>query len=210
MDDLDVSRPSESSQADVTLVTRGITVTACVAVSTDHALVVSPQGEGSAWKAAVAHGDKVEVFWVAGNEERTLPAKIVDVDGGEEPRWHLAPTGPAERSQRRKAVRARVVLPAYIPWADGQLVGETVDLSEAGARCMVDGWGLPPEAETRLEVSLTLGDEVVHLRSQVVRQQAQGARWLLSVKFLDVSERDGDQLRKRVFQALREERAAAE
>ena len=43
-----------------------------------------------------------------------------------------------------------------------------------------------------------------------MRQQAQGARWLLSVKFLDVSERDGDQLRKRVFQALREERAAAE
>jgi c-di-GMP-binding flagellar brake protein YcgR len=43
-----------------------------------------------------------------------------------------------------------------------------------------------------------------------VRQQTQAGRWLLSMKFLDVSERDGDQLRKRVFQALREERAAAE
>src|SRR5689334_22238440 len=105
MDEIDVNRPQESSQADVTLITRGITVTACVVVSTDHALVVAPQGEGSAWKMAVEHGDKVEVFWVAGNEERTLPAKILEVDGGAEPQWHLAPTGPAERSQRRKAVR---------------------------------------------------------------------------------------------------------
>src|SRR3954463_9089895 len=108
MDEIDVNRPPESSQADVTLVTRGITVTACVDVSTDFSLVVSPQGEGSAGKATVDDGDKVEGFWVAGNEERTLPARIVEVDAGERPRWHLAPTGPAQRSQRRKAVRARV------------------------------------------------------------------------------------------------------
>jgi len=34
-------------------------------------------------------------------------------------------------------------------------------------------------------------------------------RWLISLSFLDVPERDADALRKRVFQALREERAAA-
>ncbi|RBY75355.1 hypothetical protein DQ239_16885 [Blastococcus sp. TF02-09] len=206
----DASRPHESSRADVTLVTRGITVTAAVDVSTESTIVVRPEGDGAAWKSSVKDGDPVELYWVGAEEERTLPAKIVDVETGEEVRWHLLPTGPAERSQRRRAVRARVALPAYIPWADGQLVGETVDLSEAGARCMVDGWGLPPEPDTRLDVSLTLGAETVHLRGQVVRQQTQGARWLLSMRFLDVSERDGDQLRKRVFQALREERAAAE
>ena len=70
--------------------------------------------------------------------------------------------------------------------------------------------GLPPEAETRLEVSLAVGDEVVHLHGLVVRQQAQSPRWLLSMKFLDVPEREGNVLRRRVFQALREERAAAE
>jgi hypothetical protein len=210
MTDPDANRPHESSRADVTLVTRGITVTAAVDISTEFSIVVRPEGDGAAWKTAVKDGDPVELYWVGAEEERTLPAKIVDVEPGDEVRWHLQATGPAERSQRRRAVRARVVLPAYIPWADGQLVGETVDLSEAGARCMVDGWGLPPEAGTRLEVSLTLGEDVVSLRSQVVRQQTQGARWLLSMKFLDVSERDGDQLRKRVFQALREERAAAE
>ena len=34
-----------------------------------------------------------------------------------------------------------------------------------------------------------------------------GARWLLSIRFRDVQEKDGDRIRRRVFQALREERA---
>ena len=97
----------------------------------------------------------------------------------------------------------------YLPWADGQLVGETIDLSEAGVRVVVDGWALPPEAGTRLEVGLMLDDEAVHVRGQVVRLQDNGGRWLMSLSFLDVPERDADALRKRVFQALREERAAA-
>jgi hypothetical protein len=210
MSDPDASRPHESSRADVTLVTRGITVTAAVDVSTEFSIVVRPEGDGAAWKTAVKDGDPVELYWVGAEEERTLPAKIVDVEPGDEVRWHLQATGPAERSQRRKAVRARVVLPAYIPWADGQLVGETVDLSEAGLRALVDGWGIPPEPGTRLEVSLTLPDEVLHLRGHVVRQQANGARWLLSMSFVDVSDRDANSLRRRVFQALREERALAE
>jgi len=77
-------------------------------------------------------------------------------------------------------------------------------------RCLVDGWGLPPEPERRLEASITLVDDLLHLHGQVVRQQAHGARWLLSMSFLDVADRDADQLRERVFQDLREERAAAE
>jgi hypothetical protein len=131
------------------------------------------------------------------------------VEPGDDVRWHLAPTGPAARSQRRKAVRARVALPVYLPWADGQLVGETVDLSEAGLRALVDGWGLPPEPGTRLEVSITMGDEVVHLRGDVVRQQANGPRWLVSMSFVDVPDHESDLLRKRVFAALRAERALA-
>jgi len=210
MSESDASRPYESSRADVTLVARGITVTAAVDVSTEFTIVVRPDGEGATWKTSVKDGDPVELYWVGGDEERTLPAKIVDVEPGEEVRWHLVPTGPAERSQRRKAVRGRGAVPGYLPWAAGQLVGGTLDLSEAGVRVLVDGWGLPPEPGARLEISMTLAAEVLHLRGQVVRQQSHGPRWLLSMSFLDVSERDGDALRKRVFQALREERALAE
>ena len=206
----DASRPEESTRADVTLVARGVTVTASVDVSTEFTIVVRPDGEGTTWKTSVKDGDSVALYWIGADEERTLPAKIVEVEPGEEVRWHLRATGPAERSQRRKAVRARVTVPVYLPWLDGQLVGETVDLSEAGVRVLVDGWGLPPEPGTRLDISITLADEVLDLRGSVVRQQTSGPRWLISLSFRDVDERQATQLRRRVFQALREERAQAE
>jgi hypothetical protein len=47
MTDLDADRPEERSEADVTLITRGITVTARVEVSEEHRLVVCPAGEGT-------------------------------------------------------------------------------------------------------------------------------------------------------------------
>jgi len=209
MNEHDVDRPRESSQADVTLIARGITVTAQVDVSTHDVLIVRPGGEGLAWKTAVNPGDAVEVFWIGADEERTLPAKIVDVDGAEEPRWHLAPTGPATRSQRRRAVRGRVELPVVIPWAGSQLTGTTVDISEVGMRALVDGWGLPPESGTRVEVTITLGSGIVDLHGEIVWLTARGAQWLLAMRFDGVSERDGDLLRRRVFEALRAERAAA-
>ncbi|MGY1602396.1 PilZ domain-containing protein [Geodermatophilus sp. SYSU D00815] len=205
----DADRPLESSEADVTLVTKGITVTARVEVSTEHALVVRPTGEAAAWKLAIQPGDPVEVFWVGGNEERTLPAKVEEAEEGEAPLWHLRPTGPATRSQRRKAVRARVAVPVVIPWAGSQMAGETVDLSEAGMRALLDGWGLPPESGNRLPITLDLGGSSVDLRGEVVWQTTRGPQWLLAVRFEDVPERDGDLLRRKVFEALRAERAAA-
>ncbi|WP_448625125.1 PilZ domain-containing protein [Geodermatophilus sp. URMC 64] len=209
MSEHDANRPVETSQADVTLVTRGITVTAVVDVSNEFGLVVRPAGEHAAWQTSVSTGDPVEVFWVAGNEERTLPAKMVEVEDGEEPRWHLAPTGPAERSQRRKAVRARLELPVVMPWLDSQLTGSTVDLSEAGMRALMDGWGLPPQAGTRVAFTISLENTFVDLHGDIVWVTARGPKWLMAVQFQDVAERDGDVLRKRVFEALRAERALA-
>jgi c-di-GMP-binding flagellar brake protein YcgR len=40
-----------------------------------------------------------------------------------------------------------------------------------------------------------------------VRTQARGARWVISIRFVNMQERDQDHVRRRVFQALREERA---
>jgi hypothetical protein len=207
MTEPDPDRPEESSEADVTLVARGITVTAHVELSQTSVVVVRPAGEGSAWKESVKPGDPVELYWVGGHEERTLPAKISEVEEGVEPRWHLAVTGAPQRSQRRKAVRARVDLAVLMPWAGAQMTGKTVDLSEAGMRALMDGWGLPPDPGTQLPVSLTLDEVVLDLRGEVVWHNDRGGQWMMAVRFDDVPERAADLLRRRVFETLRAERA---
>jgi PilZ domain len=207
MQETDLDRPEEHSAADVTLVTRGLTVTACVEVSAETGLVVRPTGAGSEWLSIVRPGDVVEVYWVSGYEERTLPARVVQVDSGLETRWALAPTGPAERSQRRKAVRAAIALPVEMPWAGASITGRTVDLSEGGLKALVDGWGLPPEGGTPTTLTLTLDDGVLDLPGEVVWHADRGGQWLIAVKFHELPEKTCDRLRGRVFRALREERS---
>ena len=87
--------------------------------------------------------------------------------------------------------------------------GSTVDISEGGVKVLVDGWGLPPEAGTPLLVTLTLEDGVtLDVHGEVVWTADRGTKqWILAIRFTQVSERDGDTLRRRVFRALREERS---
>lgn len=203
-------RPSEMSEADVTLVTRGITVQAAVELSTAENLVIRPIAESYARTVGVKEGDRVELFWRDAYEERMLPAELSSVEDDGTVRWHLGVTGPAERSTRRKAVRADVEVPVRMRMNNTEVTGDTVDLSEAGLRALVDGWGLAPEAGTPVAVDIELGeDDLVRLHGSVVRQDQRAGRWVLSVRFEGVEEKDADRLRKRVFQALREERARA-
>ena len=206
--DQNLDRPEESTSADVTLVTRGITVTACVEVSSTGLVVVRPSAERPPDIDAIQVGDPVELYWVGGHEERTLGGTVSSVEGGAEPRWHLSVKGQAERSQRRKAVRARVQVPVIIPWGGRQMEGTTVDLSEAGMRALMDGWGIPMESGTTTQLTLDVDDALIHLRGEVVWSNERGAQWLMAMRFLDVPEKAADLLRRRVFQALRDERAA--
>jgi hypothetical protein len=209
MTDPYLDRPEESASADVTLISRGITVTAHVEVSDVSLVVVAPTGDVTAWENAdLQQGDAVELYWIGGQEERTLAGTISQIDRGADPRWHLAVAGQAERSQRRKAVRARVSVPVIIPWAGSQMTGSTVDLSEGGMRALMDGWGVPLDPGTPSQVSLTLDDALVHLHGEIVWTSIRGAQWLLAMRFVDVPEKAADTLRRKVFKALRDERAA--
>ena len=90
-----------------------------------------------------------------------------------------------------------------------EVKGETVDLSEAGMKALVDGWGMAPEPGTFADIDIELDRDLVRVRGTVVRQEERAGRWVLSMRFDGVTEKDGDRLRRRVFQALREERARA-
>lgn len=206
--DQTLDRPPVRASTDVTLVTRGVTVTAGVEVSGADLVVVRPYLEAAPQQTDVASGDRVELYWIGDSEERTLAGRVAEVEAGPDQRWHLAVQGPAQTSQRRRAVRGRVQLPVEIPWAGGALLGHTIDLSEAGMRALVDGWGVPMDPGMRAQVVLELDDDVVRLPGEVVWTVERGAQWLMALKFVDLPERTGDQLRRRVFRALRDERAA--
>jgi hypothetical protein len=202
-----VDHPEEQSEAEVTLTSRGVSVSTRVEFVGDGVISVRPSVGEYVEQVVVTVGDSVEVFWKSGEDTRALPAEVLSVDAGAAPRWRLQVTGPAEISQRRQAVRGRVSVPLEIGYGSVEMTGETVDLSENGMRAAADGFGVPPEPGATLDLVVQLEDGPLKVKGEVVRLQTRGTRWLLSIRFHDMQEKDGDRVRRRVFQALREERA---
>jgi c-di-GMP-binding flagellar brake protein YcgR len=202
-----VDHPEEETEAEITLTGRGVSVTARVEMVQNDTIVVRPSAGDFYQQVVVKVGDVVEVFWKHDEGQRALPAEITAVEQGAVIRWRMNATGPAEHSQRRKAVRGRVVVPVEAGYGAVELKGETADLSEAGMRAMFEGFGAPPEAGSRLDLLVRLEDGEIRTKAEVVRNQARGASWLMSIRFLNMQEKDQDRVRRRVFQALREERA---
>ena len=99
--DLDrfVDRPEESASADVTLISRGVTVTAHVEVSDTYLVVVRPTGGGArVGQRRIGSGDAVELYWVGGQEERTLAGTVTQLEDGEPTRGGTS-RSPAGRAQ---------------------------------------------------------------------------------------------------------------
>ena len=202
-----VDHPEEQTEAEVTLIGRGVSVSSRVEVVHDGFITVRPSVGEFVDQVVVRVGDAVEVFWKGEDTQRALPAEVTEVEQGAVIRWRMRITGPAETSQRRKAVRGRVTVQVEAAYGAIELKGETMDLSEAGLRAEFEGLGAPPEAGAKLALVVHLEDGVVKTRAEVVRTQARGARWVMSIRFVDIQEKDQDRVRRRVFQALREERA---
>jgi hypothetical protein len=202
-----VDHPEEQSEADVTLAERGISVSTRVEFVADGIITVRPSAGDYIDQAVVVPGDSVDVVWKAPDTRRAMPAEVLEVQTGAVVRWRLRSVGPSEPSQRRAAVRARVLLRVVAAHGGVELEGETLDLSENGIRGQFDGFGVLPEPGTTLALTVALEDGELRTRAEVVRAQARGARWLMSIRFDEIQEKDQDRVRRRVFQALREERA---
>ena len=202
-----VDHPVEQTEAEVTLTGRGISVSSRVEVVQNEFISVRPSVGEFVDQVVVKVGDVVEVFWKTEDAQRALPAEITDVEQGAVIRWRMRATGPAEASQRRKAVRGRVAVPVTAEYGSIELKGETVDLSEAGLRAEFAGLGAPPESGHKVDLLIELEDGTIKTKAEVVRTAARGASWVMSIRFVNIQEKDQDRVRRRVFQALREERA---
>jgi hypothetical protein len=202
-----IDHPVVDGEAQVSLPGRGITVSARVESLDGEVLALRPSVSDFVDQSVVATGSLVELQWQRPEDQRSAPAEVVAVEQGAVLRWRLRLTGPAEVTQRRAAVRGRVVVPAEVGLGSLELKGETGDLSEDGARINLDGFGVQPEPGESVDLRIELDGGVVVAKAEVIRVASRGARWSLSTRFLDVQERDQDRIRRRVFQALREERA---
>jgi PilZ domain len=202
-----VDHPAEQSEAEITLVGRGVSVSSRVEVVHGEALTVRPSVSEFVDQVVVKVGDAVEVFWNGDDTPRMLPATVTDVETGAVVRWRMQATGPSEPRQRREAVRGRIKVPVVAGHGAIDLHGETLDLSEAGLRAEFEGMGAPPESGAKVSLLLQLEEGALKTAAEVVRTNARGARWIISIRFVNIQERDQDRVRRRVFQALREERA---
>jgi hypothetical protein len=202
-----IDHPEVDGEAQVSLPGRGITVSSRVESVDGDVLALRPSVGEFVDQSVVGQGTVVEVQWQRPDDQRVAPAEVVVVEAGAVLRWRLRMTGPAEVTQRRKAVRGRVVVPVEVGLGNMELKGESGDLSEDGARIMLDGFGMQPEPGDSVDLRIDLEDGTVVATAEVIRVAARGARWSLSTRFVDIKEKDQDRVRRRVFQALREERA---
>src|SRR5689334_12163007 len=106
--------PEPNAGVEFTLVTRGITLPSHVESATESRLVLRTAMQAYVRKLGVSPGEAVEVYWQGAEEEQTLPAQISALEHGDDVRLELAVTGPAQPSQRRKAVRAQIELPVQV------------------------------------------------------------------------------------------------
>jgi hypothetical protein len=202
-----IDHPAVDGEAHVTLPGRGLTVSSRVEAVEGDALVLRPSVSEFVDQTVVHAGSIVEVQWQRPEDMRSAPAEVQAVESGAVPRWRLRLTGPAEVTQRRNAVRGRVVVPIEVGMGNLEFKGETADLSEAGTRVQFDGFGLLPDAGSAVDLRMEVDGATVVTKGEVIRAVARGARWSLSIRFLGLDEKHEDRIRRRVFQALREERA---
>ena len=207
MDAAGATRPEPDDEAEVTPRDHRVAVSTRVEQAGTGSLVVRPSVGDFAEQDVVRVGDHVQVFWRDSASGWALPAQVSTVERGSVPRWHLAILGPAEQIQRREAVRARLAVPVTAVLGDVDLEGEVIDLSEGGVRAVLEAFGHPPLPGTVVPLTVHLEDGEVTTRAEIVWHRARGTRWGVSLRFLDMSEKEQDRVRRRVFQAMREERA---
>ena len=213
-EDPDVDFPSVRELVDIVADGLGESLTA-VAVEAGRGVLRTTVGQtGANRRVRLEPGTQLRVTWRTGRDVFGVPAELVTVHDGVEPTWELRVLGPVERTQRRGAVRAPLRLAVTVNAGKEDRTGVTVDLSEGGARLLLDtaptdsDGSVPHTSGDRLRLSLDLDGTVVEDDVRLVRRFLRDDdRWEVSVRFTGLSERSEDDIRRRVFSELRTLRA---
>jgi hypothetical protein len=222
--------PETREPVDVQASSRGDALTSFVESGGDGEIVVSVAVDRSGRRVRLEVGEDVQLVWKGPEGLRARPVQLLEVILGDQPTWRLKPVGPAARGQRRNAVRAPMSLAVEATLGTVQVIGETVDVSEAGLRVLfkpftgsrprpeapaapedgdaaTPGTDVPrPETGAVVDLALALDGQQPPIRSkvEVVRVHSRTDRLTeLSVRFIGLAEREQDRIRARVFTELR-------
>lgn len=136
-----------------------------------------------------------------------LDEQVVAVQRAGARRWTLQPVSPATRVQRRAFARVAAARVAVVDHGGRPLRFGVVDLGEGGMRCAAAD---PPPFHVgdRVVARLDLDDQQLSVEAEVIRLEA-GVRAGGSVafRFVDLSSRDADTIRRFVFARQRLDRA---
>jgi hypothetical protein len=175
----------------------------------EDGLLVTTPCDGDRRPISLPLGERLDVVWSTPDGLRAVPAALAGIVLGELPRWRLEVVGVAQRGQRRDAVRAPLIAPVELGLTVDPVLGRTVDLSEGGLRCVLDRtldpWHAVPDVGEVIRVAVALPDLTLRCLSEVTRLfPRQDGRVELSVRFIGLTEKDQDAVRRRVFTRLRE------
>jgi len=203
--------PTTSTPAEVRFAVTGGRFLGLVAASDRQRIVVAQPASPDALSSAGLVGRRAQLVWGDMEGSRALPVELSAVQHAVVPLWHFRALGPPVVDQRRTAVRVPLNLPVQLRGPTRAFAGATLDVSEAGLRCMVDGTvaELPVKGEIVPMTVLLQGDaDPLDVQGQVLmlRQRADAGLTVV-LAFVGLEGRNQDRLRARVFDELRSRRA---
>ena len=210
-----MDQPQRGTVLEVVPASRGETFLCWVEVAGEDEIVVTAPRDRLMHPVEVPIGERVDLVWRGGSGLRSLPCELVEIQPSEQPRWVLRRRGAVQRGQRRDAVRAPLSVPVTLGPEPAQLAGTTVDLSEGGLRCVLKAGPAPdwamsgdvpePPVGTVVPVAVRLPDLSISCLGEIThRFPRDDARLELAVRFIGLSEHDQDQVRRRIFDRLRD------
>lgn len=209
--------PEERTVLDVRTTTRPDVMTAWVTTVTADELIVTVGQDASGRRVRLDVGERMQLVWRGAEVMQEMPVVLLATEQTDDgvAAWRLRPVGTPSRLQRRDAVRASLELPLVLEADPVRVSGTTVDLSEGGLRCRLQlssaGAGHLAQVAAAgevLQASIDLGAQHVSAQARFVRDHhGSGGVADFSLGFVDLPDKVADQIRARVFAALREERA---
>ena len=199
--------PTTSTPAEVRFARTGSGFTGLVAASHRHRIVVTEPASSGAPSPSGLVGRRAQLVWTEVEGSRALPVELSAVQHAAVPLWHFRAVGPPVVEQRRAAVRVPLRLPVQLRTWRRAVAGATLDVSEVGLRCLVEGTvaDMPVAGETVPMTLVLQGDlNPLELDGEIVMLRQRTDAGLTAVlAFAGLRRRDRDRLRARIINEIR-------